>query len=347
MNSAVAQWLLVQAFYCLHVATLTAYAIGNQGLQASLDLSSVQMGSLSGAFFMAFGVSQLLIGSQLGRYPNRWIIGGSALMATLGSLLLLVSDSFGLALAARVLMGAGAGNALVSTVRVVSERFPHRFPLVTNISQAFANLTGACIGLLVPVFPALASMRFTYHWGFLLLLVDTVLILLFSKDGNRQVHAAGGAIPTAPLSLSTRILNILVLEQHGIFRWSVRLFFDLRRELEYPVSDRGIPPESSCCTPGQQRCDFGLGRGKCCQWRHRRPLGISKACAGWRCADIREFSASGLHGSRRMDRGDLPIGVGNLDGNICPWPRVPARQCSGERHSIQWLPHGSHWMECR
>ena len=84
MNSAVAQWLLVQAFYCLHVATLTAYAIGNQELQASLRLTSVQMGSLSGAFFMAFGVSQLLIGSQLGRYPNRWIIGGSALMATRG-----------------------------------------------------------------------------------------------------------------------------------------------------------------------------------------------------------------------------------------------------------------------
>ena len=220
MNSAVAQWLLVQAFYCLHVATLTAYAIGNQGLQASLDLSSVQMGSLSGAFFMAFGVSQLLIGSQLGRYPNRWIIGGSALMATLGSLLLLVSDSFGLALAARVLMGAGAGNALVSTVRVVSERFPHRFPLMTNISQAFANLTGACIGLLVPVFPALASMRFTYHWGFLLLLVDTVLILLFSKDGHRQAHAAGG-IPTSPLSLSARLQNILRLRMF----WSSMAFF--------------------------------------------------------------------------------------------------------------------------
>lgn len=57
--------------------------------------------------------------------------------------------------------------------------------------------------------------------GSLLLLVDTVLILLFSKDGNRQAHAAGGAIPTAPLSLSTRILNILRLR---LF-WNSMAFF--------------------------------------------------------------------------------------------------------------------------
>lgn len=124
MNSALVQWVLVQAFYCLHVATLTTYAIGTQGLQTELDLNAMQMGSLSRAFFIAFGVSQLLIGSQLGRYPNRWMIGSSALVATLGSLLLLVSHTYIEALVARALMGAGAGNALVSTVRVVSEDSP-------------------------------------------------------------------------------------------------------------------------------------------------------------------------------------------------------------------------------
>lgn len=186
MNSSFVQWLLVQAFYCLHVATLTAYAIGTEGLQAKLNLNAAQMGSLSGAFFIAFGVSQLLIGSQLGRYPNRWMIGSSALMATLGSLLLLASSTYFEALAARVLMGAGAGNALVSTVRVVSERFPSRFPLMTNISQGLANLTGACLGLIAPLAPKLTSISFSYHWGFALLLTDTCLIFIFCKEGNQK-----------------------------------------------------------------------------------------------------------------------------------------------------------------
>ena len=222
MNSALVQWVLVQAFYCLHVATLTAYAIGTQGLQTELDLNAMQMGSLSGAFFIAFGVSQLLIGSQLGRYPNRWMIGSSALMATLGSLLLLVSHTYIEALVARALMGAGAGNALVSTVRVVSERFPYRFPLMTNISQGLANLTGACFGLVVPLFPKLATIRFSYHWGFILLLIDTCLIFIFCKDSNQkgtQGHYLG-KLTLWPWSAS-RILNILRLRMF----WTSMAFF--------------------------------------------------------------------------------------------------------------------------
>jgi sugar phosphate permease len=76
MRTGLMQWLLVEVFYCLHVLTLTAYAIGSNELQKSLDLSSIQMGSLAAAFFVAFGLSQLFVGSQLGSRPNRWMIGG-------------------------------------------------------------------------------------------------------------------------------------------------------------------------------------------------------------------------------------------------------------------------------
>ena len=163
MHTALAQWLLVEAFYCLHVVTLTAYAIGASGLQETLGLSSMQMGIVAGAFFVAFGLSQLLVGSQLGSRPSRLLIGSSAALATLGALLLLVSHDFAGVLMARLLMGAGVGNALVSTVHVVSERFPGRFPLMTNISQGLANLSGASIGLAIPLLPALKSIDTSYQ----------------------------------------------------------------------------------------------------------------------------------------------------------------------------------------
>lgn len=44
-----------------------------------------------------------------------------------------------------------------------------------------------------------------------------------------------------------------------------------------------------------------------------------------------------------MDRGDLLIAVGNLDWNICPLPRVPARQCSGERLPLGFLTAAIGW----
>ena len=182
IRSRFSQWALVQAFYCLHLITLTAYAIGTQGLKQQLGLTSVEMGYLSATFFIAFGLSQLLIGSQLGNRSNRWLIGGSAFLATLGCFLLLVSNSFAMAMAARILMGAGVGNALVSTVHIVAERFPERFPLMTNISQGIANMSGACVGLATPLIPELNKIQVTYHWSFILLLIDTVLILILCQS---------------------------------------------------------------------------------------------------------------------------------------------------------------------
>ena len=182
IRSRFSQWALVQAFYCLHLITLTAYAIGTQGLKQQLGLTSVEMGYLSATFFIAFGLSQLLIGSQLGNRSNRCLIGGSALLATLGCFLLLVSNSFAMAMAARILMGAGVGNALVSTVHIVAERFPERFPFMTNISQGLANMSGACVGLATPLLPELNKIQVTYHWSFILLLIDTILILILCQS---------------------------------------------------------------------------------------------------------------------------------------------------------------------
>jgi MFS family permease len=214
------QWLLVEVFYCLHVLTLTAYAIGSNELQKSLDLSSIQMGSLAAAFFVAFGLSQLFVGSQLGSRPNRWMIGGAAAVATFGALLLLISDNFASALVARLLMGAGVGNAFVSTVHVVSERFPERFPLMTNISQALANLSGAVIGVAIPWLPAFNDISTSYQLGFILLLIDTGLILVFCRDG-RSTSKAAKATTRQDESVFFKAKRILSLQPF----WSSMLFF--------------------------------------------------------------------------------------------------------------------------
>jgi MFS family permease len=130
-------------------------------------------------------------------------------MATLGALLLLVSDSFTTALLARLLMGAGVGNALISTVHVVSERFPERFPLMTNLSQAVANLSGAAIGMVIPFVPALKSINISYHLGFIVLLINTVLIMVFARDGRDidTTHASSSGHREPILLRASRILS--------------------------------------------------------------------------------------------------------------------------------------------
>ena len=208
MRSSIFQWLLVEVFYCLHVLTLTAYAIGADSLRDQLKFSSAQMGSLAAVFFMAFGISQLFVGSQLGKFPNRWIFGCSAAAATLGSLLLLISNSFLSALIARLLMGAGVGNALVNTVYVVSERFPTRFSLMVNVSQSAANFSGAALGLSISLVPSLMNINVSYQYGFFFLLVDAVLIFVYCRDGLRS-RGANFSSQGANISLFCRVNRIL------------------------------------------------------------------------------------------------------------------------------------------
>jgi MFS family permease len=220
MRSSIFQWLLVEFFYCLHVLTLTAYAVGADSLRDQLKLSSAEMGSLAAVFFMAFGISQLLVGSQLGKFPSRLIFGCSAAAATLGSLLLLISDSFLSALIARLLMGAGVGNALVNTVYVVSERFPARFPLMANISQSAANLSGAAFGFAVLLVPSLMNINVSYQFGFFFFLVDTVLIFAYCRDGFR---ARDGKSLSKGLNISLvrRVSRILALQ----YFWKSLIFY--------------------------------------------------------------------------------------------------------------------------
>lgn len=181
MSSRLFQWFLPQLFLCLNLGGVVTYAVTASSLQATLQLSTSQIGSLGGAYFMAYALSQLLLGCSLGAIPPRLLLGLTAMIAAAGAFLLSQANSFALVMLARVLMGIGFGTAMVGVVHVVGQLFRDRYPLMVNLSQSLANGVGAMLGVLAPI-PLLQNFRQPFQIIGVLLLIVSILLLLFSKD---------------------------------------------------------------------------------------------------------------------------------------------------------------------
>jgi MFS family permease len=189
MSTQLIQWLLPQLFFCLNLGGVIVYAVTASSLESGLKLSTAQVGSLGGAYFIAYAISQLLLGSSLGAVSPRLLLGVTALISAGGAFLLSVAHSFEMAMLARLLMGIGFGTAMVGVVYVVGQLFSNKFAFMVNLSQSIANAVGAIIGLLAPL-PLLQNFRLPFLVTALLLLVNGVLMLLFIKDGSRSTEQA-------------------------------------------------------------------------------------------------------------------------------------------------------------
>lgn len=185
MSPKLIQWLLPQLFFCLNLGGVIVYAVTASSLESGLKLSTAQVGSLGGAYFIAYAISQLLLGSSLGAFSPRLLLGITALISAGGAFLLSVANSFEMAMLARLLMGIGFGTAMVGVVYVVGQLFSNKFAFMVNLSQSIANAVGAILGLLAPL-PLLQNFRLPFLITALLLLVNGVLMLLFIKDGSRS-----------------------------------------------------------------------------------------------------------------------------------------------------------------
>ena len=206
MSPRMLQWLLTLLFFCLNLASVVVYAITADSLGVDLKLTTSQSGSLGGSYFIAYALSQLLLGSSLGRIPPRLLLGATALIAAGGAFLLSVAQSFELAMLSRLLMGVGFGTAMVGVVFVICQQFSNKFTLMLSLSQGIATATGATLGLLASL-PILQNFRQPFLITAVLLLINSLLMFVFIKAGNHSSEVSDQIRNQA--SLSSKLLNIL------------------------------------------------------------------------------------------------------------------------------------------
>jgi MFS family permease len=212
------QWLVPQLFFCLNLTGVIVYAVTSSSLGESLKLTTAQIGGLGGAYFIAYALSQLLLGSSLGALPAKYLLGVTALISAAGAFLLGIAQNYEMAMLARVLMGIGFGTAMVGVIYVIGQFFSNRFAFMVNLSQSAANAVGAAVGSLASI-PLLQNFRLPFLITAALLLVNGILLLLVITEAPTGSSAQDNG--EQAMSLPTQLSSIF---SNGQF-WIGTIYF--------------------------------------------------------------------------------------------------------------------------
>ncbi|MDN7182854.1 MFS transporter [Caballeronia sp. SEWSISQ10-4 2] len=110
-------------------------------LVESLQLSAGQLGLLSSAYFVSFGLAQLPVGLALDRYGPRRVQLVLLGIAALGSLLFAAGNGFAALFTARILTGLGLSACFMGAIKALSYWVdPHKLPSIHGYLLAAGGL---------------------------------------------------------------------------------------------------------------------------------------------------------------------------------------------------------------
>ncbi|MFD9338222.1 nitrate/nitrite transporter [Streptomyces sp. NPDC060028] len=194
---AVAIWSIGVAVY--FVAVIFRTSLGVAGLDAAdrFHVSSSALASFSLLQLLVYAGMQIPVGLMVDRLGTKKVLTLGAVLFTAGQLGFALSPSYGMALAARALLGCGDAMTFISVLRLGTRWFPaRRGPLMAQLA-GLVGMAGNLVSTLVlaPVLhgvgwvPAFAGSAVAG----LVVLVPLVLFLRDHPEGHEAPPVARGA----------------------------------------------------------------------------------------------------------------------------------------------------------
>lgn len=184
---AIFVWLMAVSVYAVAVAGRTSFGVAGLAAIDRFDINAATLSLFTVVQVGVYAAAQIPVGILLDKYGPRILLGSGALILAVGQIGMALSDTVGLALAARVLVGLGDATAFTSVIRIVPSWFsPRRAPLFTQLTGIVGGL-GQFISS-VPFAFMLANVGWAPAFGGLTIigLVIAVLALAFIRDTPRQ-----------------------------------------------------------------------------------------------------------------------------------------------------------------
>ena len=226
--------------------TVPAIIVGQIG--AEFSISPQAIGDFAGAFSIAFGGMQLLIGVALDRFGPRRTICTLFPLAIFGSAVSALAPNFGVLVAGQIVLGISCAPAYISTLVFIVRRYPaHRFAALSGLAMSLGGL-----GMLITSTP-LAWVVQAWGWrnAFVVLGVASVVSLgacLILIDERKEDRAGEESLGEAirgigPIFRMPQTAGILCLGAvlYGTFLavrtpWIVPLF---QQRYDYSLVDAG------------------------------------------------------------------------------------------------------------
>ncbi|TDD52803.1 MFS transporter [Saccharopolyspora elongata] len=215
-------WLVVALlclFMLINFADKVVVGLAGVDLIRDLGIDSQQFGVVQSSFFWLFACGSIVGGVLMGRVPARWLLAGAAALWVVSLLPIIWSASFGVLIAARLLLGFAEGPAAAMATSAVHSWFPaDKRAVPTSIVTA-----GAGIGPLIAA-PVLTAVIVNYSWHAafaVLAVVGSLWVgawLLLGREGPESADATARRdddpadhVPVRVLLRTSTIIGILVL----------------------------------------------------------------------------------------------------------------------------------------
>jgi MFS family permease len=177
-------WGVGVAAYMLAVANRTS--LGAVGVDAAerFHADAATLSLFAVVQLAVYGGMQIPIGVFLDRFGARPIITIGMVLMAAGQLIMAISPSIGIAILARVLLGAGDATVFPAVVRLIATWFPaQRGPLMVQLTGVIGQ-AGQLIAL-IPVAALLHATTWTITFGSIAGLGILFAILVFALIRNR------------------------------------------------------------------------------------------------------------------------------------------------------------------
>ncbi|MFJ7155373.1 nitrate/nitrite transporter [Streptomyces sp. NPDC101118] len=194
---AVAVWSIGVAVY--FVAVIFRTSLGVAGLDAAdrFHVNASALSTFSLLQLLVYAGMQIPVGLMVDRLGTKRVLALGVTLFTLGQLGFALSPSYGMALAARALLGCGDAMTFISVLRLGTRWFPaHRGPLMAQLA-GLVGMAGNLVSTLV-LAPVLHGVGWTaaFAGSSVAGLVVLVPLLLFLRDhpeghGPEPVQRAG------------------------------------------------------------------------------------------------------------------------------------------------------------
>ncbi len=152
-------------------------------LMRELDLSQEAMGTLTGAFFITFSLTQIPVGIMLDRLGTRYTIPIMMTFAVVGSLIFAAAAGMAGLTAGRMLMGLGCSCVYVGALAVASRWFQTRyFATVAGILVAAGNAGNLLATKPLADVVAAVGWRTTFVGMAGVAAIGAIIVILFVRD---------------------------------------------------------------------------------------------------------------------------------------------------------------------
>ncbi|MFE3647817.1 nitrate/nitrite transporter [Streptomyces sp. NPDC057579] len=193
-RKAVAVWGIGVAVYFVAITYRTSLGVAGLDAAHRFHINASALSTFSILQLLVYAGMQIPVGLLVDRLGAKKVLALGVVLYTAGQFGFAFSDSYGMALASRALLGCGDAMTFISVLRLGSRWFPaRRGPMIAQIA-ALVGMAGNLISTLV-----LARLLHTFGWTTTFAgsavggIAVLILLLLFLKD-----HPEGFAPPPAP-----------------------------------------------------------------------------------------------------------------------------------------------------